>query len=170
MLTAEQVEHLAILAHETYLRSPADVSRDEPARCPWEELDEAHRSQNRDQVELLLDWLEQHGYVVGPLGEGQPLTDLGFEKELDEYGRYEHARWMQLRVEQGYQYGERRNDRLTAEHPTRTHPDLVPWTELSLDAKDKDEAPLRYLLNHLARLGLTVVVASSESSDNSVGS
>lgn len=155
MLTSSHVESLAMLAHEAYLRSPADPGREEPARRPWADLDEAHRAQNRDQVQVLLGWLELKDHHVAPASDGDPgAVDL--EGLVEEHARYEHARWMHLRIEQGYRYGPVRNDEVTAERPQKTHPDLVPWAELTDAAKDKDRAALRTLVEHLSTMGLTL--------------
>jgi len=64
--------------------------------------------------------------------------------------RMEHDRWCTERRGQGWRQGAERND------ARKLHPDLVPWEELTDEAREKDRMMVRDLPAFLAKAGFQV--------------
>jgi uncharacterized membrane protein len=123
-LEASVTERLARAMHAAYLRArlargEAPASR--PALRPWEELPEDLRDANRDQARHVGDKLAAIGCVVLPHLDGPGGFVYQDEDEVRLLARMEHDRWMRERRRAG-----------------RAHPDLVPWEDLSPEAREKD--------------------------------
>src|SRR5690606_5430896 len=76
-----------------------------PAFRPWEEIDEDFRDQNRDQARWYPRFLSEEGYELRRVTDApiRPVRlDVGVVKRL---ARREHARWMRLKLAQGWRYG-----------------------------------------------------------------
>lgn len=62
-----------------------------------------------------------------------------------------HEVWAKSRMEQGWTFGEERNDE------QRKHPCLVPYEELSEEEKDYDRKTSQETLKLIVKLGYTIV-------------
>jgi len=116
----------------------------------WDELDEEQRAQDRDRARLLLQRLEEFGYVI----EGSLEWDLEpvslSEPQLVALARDEHERWLTLKREQGWSQGNHKDlDR-------KLHPDLVNWDGLSGKSRSYNLDVARELPTALAGLGVVV--------------
>ena len=150
-LSNQQVEVLAELAHDAYVRRLSTPPSGEPARRPWSQLDEVYRQQNRDQVRNQEGWLADIGIAIVDVTDDRPgVSRAEIDELLDKFGQYEHRRWMEHLAFHGWTVGPRDDDR-------KKHPCFVPWDELSDEDQDKDREPLRDLSEHLASLGLRMV-------------
>jgi len=151
-LTYDQVEALARRAHEAYMSRPGTSPSEEASR-PWDELDELYRNQNLDQIRRQEKWLRQHSLLIVEDADARETpTSAEMDQLIETYGFGEHARWMELLDVEGWTLGPRDDER-------KTHPSLVPWSDLTDADKEKDRAPLRELSEHLSDLGLRIAKA-----------
>lgn len=158
-VTPERIERLAQFAHETYLQSSPNSDRDEAARCGWDDgLSERFKDSNRDAVRHKLDELARLGYIVVREARGAQHSRFSLDEHLEGLAEREHNRWIDFMIEAGYCVGRHRCD----DPPNKTHPDLVPWEELSNKTQEKDRAPWREFTEHLAQLDLIVVQATEK--------
>ena len=72
------------------------------------------------------------------------------EDEIEKLSRTEHDSWMAKKVEQGWKYGEKRNDE------KKIHPLLKPWDELPGKDREKTREMIRQIPRLLKDIGLEV--------------
>jgi hypothetical protein len=72
-------------------------------------------------------------------------------EEIETLAELEHERWMDERIRAGFKLGPTRDE------VERTHPDILPWEELSEDVKEKDRVFVRGLPAYLAGIGYQIV-------------
>lgn len=86
----------------------------------------------------------------------QPIDTAGVElpKELEELveemSKNVHEVWAETRIQQGWTYGEQRNDEL------KTHPCLVPYEELPEEEKEYDRNTSIGTLKLILKLGFKI--------------
>lgn len=86
----------------------------------------------------------------------QPLdtSDVKVPEELmelaEEMAKNVHEVWAQSRIDQGWTWGERRDDSL------KTHPDLIPYEELTEQEKDYDRNTSIETLKLILKLGFKI--------------
>lgn len=156
MLDEGQIELMARLIHTDYLarlteRDQWEASK--PAHRPWSELRDEIRERNRQQARRFLASLERTGRRLAPLGEGQPVG-VAAGAELEREAEIEHELWVLEHRAQGWIYGAT-EDR-DASPPT--HPDLVPFDELSDEVQEYDRDVVRRRPALAALLGLQIVI------------
>jgi hypothetical protein len=138
-------ELMAREIHAAYLEGGATG----PAATAWETLDEPYREANREQVDGMNNAFDALWYFVEPLPDWDREPPQLSNHEIETLAELEHARWCEERRGSGWHFGER-DDR------ARTHPDLVPWNELSPEAKEKDRDAVSEWPQILARAGYTL--------------
>jgi hypothetical protein len=88
-----------------------------------------------------------------------PTADVALPRELDELierlAAHVHDLWALKRMREGWRYGPCRSD------TARTHPDLVPYSELPLAEQDYDRTTARGTLCAILALGYCIVPATS---------
>lgn len=142
-LSERVVDDLARAVHDHYLRARRAAGDDEatrPSMVAWERLPDRLREDNRDHARDVPRKLAAIGCAVTRRSDLAPavLTDA----EIERLARMEHARWMLAAT-------------------GRRHPDLVPWEELTDEAREKDRSTLRTLPAVLAVAGLRIVRCSA---------
>ncbi len=86
----------------------------------------------------------------------QPIdtSDVELSDELRELAelmaKNVHDVWAQARIQQGWTYGEERNDR------EKTHPDLIPYEELTEEEKEYDRSTSLGTLKLILKLGFKI--------------
>ena len=86
----------------------------------------------------------------------QPIDTADVElpeelKELvEEMSKNVHEVWAETRIKQGWKYGEQRNDEL------KTHPCLIPYEEMSDEAKEYDRNTSIGTLKLILKLGFKI--------------
>lgn len=149
-IDAATLERLAEATHRNYL---AEQVRDgaapgaTPALVAWDRLDDEYREANRAQARDILAKLAQIGCVV------RPGPDTGFAFSADEVeflAQHEHRRWANQRRTAGWARGAPRDD------AGKRHPDLVTWSQLSEEVREKDRDVIRNLPTLLATAGLHI--------------
>jgi hypothetical protein len=157
-------EVLARAKHEHYLESERErgVTRAEnPSIVPWLDLDESLRESNRLFADSIGAKLEAAGCVVlpSPLADPNAPAFAFSDDEVEELARAEHDRWCSDLREQGWRWGP------VKDAPRKLHPNLVAWSELSEDDRDKDREPVRALPRMLARVGFAIERAAPGDGD-----
>lgn len=107
---------------------------------------------NRDQARDIPRKLQLLGYRVASSASVPASKRVeAFEPAELEYLAYlEHRRWMDERLRAGWTWGEKRDDK------RRTHPDLVPYDELSERSRDLDRSAVAGIIEILDAAGLAV--------------
>lgn len=147
---------LAEVVHKRYLRIELarDESRNTEAMVPWDQLREDFKDNNYDQACHLAVKLRLIGATVAPRSRHNPPFTLTSE-EIELLARLEHERWMANRLKHRWRYGPERDDQ------RRTHPDLVPWEDLSEASRQRDRDAVAAIPDEfgevLAEFGLQIV-------------
>lgn len=144
------IELMARLIHLDYLQTSSDIPPGDsrPAHQAWSELPSTYRRANRAQVRDFGNKLQVIGCELSDVRDDQvQLTD----DEVEILAALEHERWTSERVQDGWTFGVHRDDR------AKTHPDLLPYVELSAVAKEKDRRAIRRLSGLAALIGFVIV-------------
>ena len=153
-------EEIAQLAHTLYVenrQSDGSLPADDPSLLPWERLPEILKESNRDQAADIGRKLALLGCHLEPSPSWDATPRTFSPEEIELLGRAEHDRWCEERMRNGWQLG-------TVRDPVaKTHPDLVPWDELTERVKDLDREAVRAIPLFLARLGYAIVPAGTAS-------
>jgi hypothetical protein len=160
--TAQVTERLALAIHGAYVRAVQAASLDTAtgqgalpgsrvSLRPWEELPEGLKESNRAQARQVGEKLAVIGCLTVPAFDPS-LTFAFVEEEVQLLARLEHERWVTERMAQASLPG--------AGPDSRGHPDLVPWEELTDDARAKDVQAVRSIPIILASVGFQVLRAS----------
>jgi hypothetical protein len=148
-LIDEEIDDLARLMHEEYLRSRDSISSAEgatPAQKPWSELPEIYRTANRSQADHISSKLRALGWHASTSIEDAPPPIAPADLEL--LARQEHERWSRDRWLGGWTYGAKRDD------AERHHPNLLPYEQLSEALQGLDRKTVTSLPALLADLGI----------------
>lgn len=144
-------ETLAESIHERYrVQNAASGTVSSAVMLPWAELSETYRSANRAQADDMIRKLEMINCGYRPVPRQGAQTFAFTEAEIEILSEAEHERWMRERTSAGYTLGARRDEVL------RTHPDLVPWSELSERAKQLDRNAVLAIPECMAAAGFEV--------------
>jgi RyR domain len=159
-LSGELLEQLAAAAHDIFREDlirrgyQAGAAHDEAAKvsaklCPFSELADEDKEQNRAAVRDIPGKLARAGYVMAPARSEEYSS--GFPGDLlDQLACDEHDRWLAAKSAAGWVYG------APTDEAARRHEALVPWDELSEGQKDKDRALVAGIPAILSRCGYAV--------------
>ena len=147
-LIDEEIDDLARLMHEEYLRSRGKIADAEgmtPAAVPWPDLPDTYRTANRSQADHVSAKLRTLGWhaVAVPTAKAPPLDP----RRLEEIAEQEHERWCRDRWLGGWTHGERDDDK-------RHHPNLLPYERLSEEIRELDRKTVASLPGLLTGLGI----------------
>ncbi len=144
----EKPDRLAKKIHRNYLQKSmaAGVKMEsKPSMQPWKYLNPFYRSANRQQADHIYVKLRAVGAsVCKETEESEPFAFT--EQEIEILAKMEHARRCAHYYLEGYSGGPRDDEK-------KTHPDLVPWEELSEEAKDYDRETVRNIPEYLRLIG-----------------
>jgi uncharacterized membrane protein len=158
--TATQVtERLARAIHDTwsrgihgaYVEARAEDGEERGSRDamhPWDELPDVFKESNRAQARHVGEKLRALGCIMVPAFDPSLTFELA-EAEVEQLAVLEHDRWMRERLDKGFVYGAVREGRF--------HPDLVPWADLSEEAREKDRQAVRSIPGMLDAVGFQVL-------------
>ena len=135
-------ERIARLGHERFIREHPDPTI--PSRRPWNDLAPFYRASNLRQV---LSTLANAVAVGRSWGAGESAAGMPSPEQLERMAELEHASWSAHLADNGWRYGDGRDD------ARRLHPDLRPWSDLDDEARDKTRDGVRSSLELLATLG-----------------
>ncbi|HJX40965.1 MAG TPA: NAD-binding protein, partial [Anaerolineales bacterium] len=147
-------ELLARAIHDNYVKTQTELG-ETPATNPslvgWGELSESLREANRAQSRHIGAKLRSIGCTIAPLADLDADAFQFNPQELEFLAEAEHQRWMEATRKRGYRFAPGPKD---AER--KTHPSLIPWSDLSEGEKEKDRAATRAIPGLLALAGLQI--------------
>ena len=125
-LDAADIDSIARSLHDTYVmhrRLDGETDATNPSLRPWDELPERMRESNNEQARDIPSKIAMLGgdLVVGDSSTGWPMGG----PLLEALAEAEHRRWCRALRERGFTHGPVRDE------VRRTHPNLVPYAELS---------------------------------------
>jgi voltage-gated potassium channel Kch len=159
-------EEIAQMAHALYVenrQSGGSLPADDPSLLPWEKLPEILKESNRDQAADIGRKLAMIGCHLEPSPSWDASPRPFSPEEIELLGRAEHDRWCEERKRNGWQLGPVRDP------VAKTHPDLVPWDNLTERVKDLDREAVRAIPLFLARLGYAIVSSAPDDAAAGVG-
>lgn len=130
-----------------------EVKENKKTLRPWKELEPNHKAYSIQQVRNIPKKLKAINYDFEPFMEDEPdeAKKVTFEDvDVEKLAEMEHARWMEQKINQGYVYGEETDD------DKKINRYIVPWEELSENAKELDRRPVRSIPNLLFQVGFKV--------------
>jgi hypothetical protein len=145
-------EQLARAIHDKYVKTQTELGEtpaSNPSLAGWAELPESLREANRAQSRHIGAKLRSLGCVITPLADLEAEAFQFAPHELEFLAEAEHERWMEAARKQGYRFGPGPKDAVR-----KTHPSLIPWSDLSEAEKEKDRAATRAIPGLLALAGL----------------
>ena len=89
-------------------------------------------------------------YIPQPIDTSDIKLPEDLETLVEEMSKNVHDVWAETRIQQGWTYGEQRNDEL------KTHPCLVPYEELPESEKAYDRNTSIGTLKLIMKLGFTI--------------
>ena len=89
-------------------------------------------------------------YVPQPVDTSNVQLPAELDELVEKIAKNVHDVWAQSRMEQGWTYGEERNDTL------KTHPCLVPYEELPEVEKEYDRSTALGTLKLIRKLGFSI--------------
>ena len=89
-------------------------------------------------------------YVPQPVNTNDVQLPAELDELVEKIAKNVHDVWAQSRMEQGWTYGEERNDTL------KTHPCLVPYEELPEVEKEYDRSTALGTLKLIHKLGFSI--------------
>ncbi len=144
----EDLESVGQVLHENYRKKYKDSPQ---GRKKWDECDDHYKYDNISQARHLFNAIASYGYIA--LGENSdidpryiPVASID-DEFIEDFGREEHDRWMSNKIQDGWTYGETRDD------DKRLHPLIVDYDDLPEYEKDKDRAPLKEFVDTLRSIG-----------------
>ena len=154
-LPVDSWERAARVVHEQYrvdMQRNGTLDPDEPAHRPWEQLDPFRKETNIRQVTTALAAAEHLGRSWGPVVEGVSADGLVTsaqvsETELEQMTRMEHESWMKHLTDNGWRFGEKRDN------ARRLHPSLRVFDALTADDREKTRQGVTNALRILESLG-----------------
>nr|WP_062339860.1 RyR domain-containing protein [Herbidospora sakaeratensis] len=152
ILSETTIDDLARAVHDHYLRTRRAAGDDETTNASlvaWDRLPRLLRADSRAHARDVPRKLAIVGCRL-TRRPGRPAAVLT-EGEVERLARVEHVRWTLARLAAGWRPGP------VHDAAARRHPDLVPWEDLTEDARDKDRSTLRALPAVLAVAGLRIV-------------
>jgi hypothetical protein len=172
-LEGELLEKLARFHHQIFCQQmkekgykygpvTSDEGKTHSALLPWEDLPEDEKEQNRSAVRDIPQKLGQIGYVMIPARSNKPAEFPKGELDLEQLSKMEHERWMNAKLENGWEYAPDTNK------PAKQHKAMLSWNDnmLSEEEKDKDRDLVRAIPQLLTEIGYTVVDLNNQEQDS----
>jgi hypothetical protein len=148
-------EILAQAFHEDYVRHRLGDGLklgQKRSLISWDQLPEDLRESNRRQVDHIRLKLQAAGYIIQPLVDWDAANFKFKPDSLDLIAKMEHEHWVQERQRNGWKYADGPEDTMN-----KTHPDMLPWDQISEPVRDKDRQQVIELPRLLAEAGFQVV-------------
>ena len=160
-LSGELLEQLAAAAHEVFRQDllqrgyrPGPVYDEDrkisPQLCPFSELSEEDKEQNRATVRDIPGKLAKAGYLMTPAKSEEASTSFPGDF-LEQLAQDEHDRWMTAKAATGWVHGVPTNEQ------ARQHEALLAWDELPETQKKKYRALVAGIPAILSRCGYAVI-------------
>jgi hypothetical protein len=158
LAAGEMDEVLARAMHEHYVRTQqakGETPEQNPSLADWEDLEESLKESSRRFAEGIAEKLRAAGCVLVPTPAGAGRRSFQFtDGEVEALAQMEHDRWAADLERDGWRWGR------VKDPASKTHPLLVPWSELSEEDRDKDRAAVGGLPSMLLQGGFEIQRAS----------
>ena len=142
-------EDLTIKGHK-YGRFTKENKKEHSLLKPYAKLSEKEKDGNRNNIRDIYNKLASIGYVmVQTRGTETPSKFKSYE--IEKLAKMEHERWMQEKLDTGWQYAKKTN------RTTKLHKSLISWEKISEDEKEKDRALVKGIPKILAKAGYTII-------------
>ena len=89
-------------------------------------------------------------YIPQPIDTNDVKLPKELEQLVEQMSKNVHEVWAEMRIMQGWKYGEQRNDEL------KTHPCLVPYEDLPEEEKEYDRNTSIGTLKLILKLGFKI--------------
>jgi ryanodine receptor 2 len=89
-------------------------------------------------------------YIPQPIDTSDVKLPAALEQLVEKMSKNVHEVWSETRIQQGWTYGEQRNDEL------KTHPCLVPYEDLPEEEKEYDRNTSIGTLKLIMKLGFKI--------------
>ena len=89
-------------------------------------------------------------YIPQPIDTNDVKLPKELEQLVEQMSKNVHEVWAEMRIKQGWKYGEQRNDEL------KTHPCLVPYEDLPEEEKEYDRNTSIGTLKLILKLGFKI--------------
>ncbi|OGN98529.1 MAG: hypothetical protein A2Y89_03750 [Chloroflexi bacterium RBG_13_51_18] len=168
----EIIERLAEATHEIfradmkakgYVYGPVtdDRKKRHSSLCPYSELPEEEKEQNRGNVRDIQNKLTSVGYEIVPARGNQ--NPARFTKaEIEKLAIEEHERWMKQKKAEGWKKTKNPTD--SKDTVNKLHPAIVKWEELPENEREKDRAQVKGIPRILRMAGYIMVKKDSKNS------
>ena len=94
--------------------------------------------------------MKEKKYIPQPIDTSDVKLPKDLEQLVEQMAKNVHEVWAETRINQGWTYGEQRNDEL------KTHPCLIPYEELSEEEKEYDRNSSIGTLKLIMKLGFKI--------------
>ena len=94
--------------------------------------------------------MDKKQYIPNPIDTSDITLDEGLTSLVEQMARNVHEVWAQSRISQGWTWGPQRDDAL------KTHPDLVPYEDLTEVEKQYDRDTATATLKLIIKLGYNI--------------
>jgi len=94
--------------------------------------------------------MDKKQYIPNPIDTSDITLDEGLTALVEQMARNVHEVWAQSRISQGWTWGPQRDDAL------KTHPDLVPYEDLTEVEKQYDRDTATATLKLIIKLGYNI--------------
>ncbi len=94
--------------------------------------------------------MDKKQYIPNPIDTSDITLDEGLSALVEQMARNVHEVWAQSRISQGWTWGPQRDDTL------KTHPDLVPYEDLTEVEKQYDRDTANATLKLIIKLGYNI--------------
>jgi exonuclease VII large subunit len=142
-------EDLIIKGHK-YGQVTQESKKEHSLLKPYAELSEDEKESNRNNVRDIPNKLASVGYAT-VLARGSETPGKFQNDEIEKLAKMEHERWMQEKLDTGWQYAKKTN------RAAKLHKSLIPWEKLSEGEKEKDRSLVKGIPKILAKAGYTMV-------------
>ncbi len=125
----------------------------EPEYPSFDAQPELLKESNLDQARDIPAKVRALGYRIehaSDVAEGEERVSAFEPEEIEMLARMEHKRWVNERLRHGWIFGAERDDE------RRTHPDLVPFDELTEASREYDRQAVAQIPRMLAAMGLII--------------
>ena len=112
-----------------YCRSLKKIYRYHGDLIPYKELEPCEKTKDHK--------------IIGSVWKMYPHIIVKQEELIEKIAAHIHARWMELRIDEGWTHGDKRDDK------NKKHPNLVPYKQLGEEEKKYDRATAKTVMDAL---------------------
>ena len=154
-----KLEELAIAIHDLYNQKQLERHPNKPLSYPqFSDLPDTLKYSNLRQARGITNKLELMGWEIRPKGtEGEIILEIS-EDIVETLAKFEHEEWVQERVENGWSYGDVKDD------DKKISPYLVPYDQLNEEIKNLDRDTIRNIPILLDMVGMAIYMKEQDNS------